>query len=117
VPEPAGQCARSAVRREAVDVLRLAASTAGYAAEQIGNGLGPEQARRAAAEAAAELEATAAALRRLARRAAQPGAAERRELAVRLSASGLTPQEIAGRIGVRRQTVSGYLARRRPAGR
>ena len=48
-------------------MLTITEAIAAYAAGRVGNGLGPEQARQAVADAAAELEAAAAALRRLAR--------------------------------------------------
>ena len=74
MPEPAEL---SAARRRAVDTLRVAEGIAGYAARSLGNGLEPGAARRAALEAAADLERAAAALRRLARPnpVADPGAA------------------------------------------
>jgi hypothetical protein len=49
----------AARRRQAEAALRLAASMAMYAAGQLANGLAPEQARRAAMEAAGELETVA----------------------------------------------------------
>lgn len=60
---------------------------AGYAAAGIGNGLAPEQARRAVIDAAGELEAAAVTLRRLARL----DLAGRRELARRLLLMGCPP--------------------------
>jgi hypothetical protein len=59
--------AQSAARREVVTTLRVAGAVASYAAEQIGNGLGPAEARRAAVEAAVELVAVADVLRRAVR--------------------------------------------------
>ena len=59
----------------------------GYAAASIGNGLSPDDARRAALDVAAELAELAAALRRLTR--LDLDAAQRRALAVELAASGL----------------------------
>ena len=73
---------RDVARRQAVGVLRLAESIAGYAAASIGNGLSPADARRAALDVAAEL---AAALRRLTRLDLDP--AQRRAMAVELAAS------------------------------
>jgi hypothetical protein len=69
---------------------------AAYAAEQIGNGLTPAQARQALVEAAQELEAVAAAVRRLARLRAR----ERARLAQFLAAQGCGTAEIARRLGV-----------------
>jgi DNA-binding CsgD family transcriptional regulator len=106
--------ARDAARRRAVDLLKLTASVAAYAAERVGNGLSPEQARAAVAESAAELDAAAAALRRLVRPMRLSPAA-RRELAVRLAASGRTRREIAGQLGVAPSTVGDYLTGRRAA--
>jgi predicted DNA-binding protein (UPF0251 family) len=101
---------REAARSETVTVLRLAAAIAGYAAGQVGNGLSPEHARRAVLDAAAELDAAAAALRRLTRLdPARLGPAERRALAVRLAASGMSQQRAAEQVGVARRTLRGYL--------
>jgi DNA-binding NarL/FixJ family response regulator len=106
---------REAARREAVVVLRVAEAIARYSAEQIGNGLSPRAARQAAVDAAGELELVAGKLRRLTgppspaeRRALD--AATRRALAVRLRAAGLTQRQAAGRLGVSRRTLRGYLA-------
>jgi DNA-binding NarL/FixJ family response regulator len=107
VPESpaAAERARDADRRRrAVIELRLAASTAEYAGRQIANGLGPEAARRAALDAAGELELIAGTLRRL---ALDP--AERRRLIAELASSGLSQRRIAGQIGLSRWTVRGYL--------
>jgi DNA-binding CsgD family transcriptional regulator len=97
-------------RRQAADELRLAASLAEYAAGQIGNGLTPGQARRAAVEAAGELEAAAAAVRRLARLRL----AERRAVAKLLAAQGMSRVEIARRLGVSDRAVY-YYVRGRPS--
>jgi Homeodomain-like domain len=112
VPESAEQAVRrralaraAGQRRDAVAVLRLAEATAGYAAGQVGNGLGPEQARQAALDAAGELADMAATLRRLAR----PGPGDRRALAVELAADGLSQREIADRLGLSLRAVWGYL--------
>ncbi len=64
MPEPVERVTRGRV----VTVLRVGESVCAYAAVSIGNGLGPEEARRAALEAAAELETVASRLRVLARR-------------------------------------------------
>ncbi len=97
-------------RREAVGMLRLAESIAGYAAGQLVNGLSPEQARRAALDAAGELDAVAGKLRRLA--VARLDVAERRALAVELAGSGMSPRQIAEQIGVAPSTVCDYLSGR-----
>ena len=93
-----------AARREAVDTLTIAAAVAAYAAGQIGNGLGPEEARRAAVEAAAELEAVAGTLRRLAR-LDRLDPAGRRRLVADLAASGMSQRRIAAAVGVSKRTV------------
>ena len=64
---------REAARRQAVDTLRLASSIAAYAAGRISaDGLGPGEARQAAAYAASELEEAAGAAGQ-----AEPGRAGR----------------------------------------
>jgi hypothetical protein len=88
-PRVVDQLAREARRRAAVNALKLAESIARYGAEQVADGLGPAEAARAVIEAADALEHAAARLRRLTR----PGRidpAERRLLAARLAASGLS---------------------------
>ena len=95
----------AARRREAQAVLRLAAQMAAYAAEQVGNGLTPEQARLAVVEVAGELGDVAAQLRRLAR----VGSAERRHLAQLFAGLGMSQVEIARRLGVSRQTAWAYV--------
>ena len=87
MPEPAERVTRARV----VDLLRIASGVAGYAARSLGNGLEPEEARRAALEAAADLEAAALALRALARPdpVADPARlARRRAEALELAAAG-----------------------------
>jgi DNA-directed RNA polymerase specialized sigma24 family protein len=119
VPEPATPNAErkalareSARRRQVVATLRLAEAVAGYAADQAGNGLGPEEARAAAIDAAGELAEMAATLRRLTRL----GPSERRVLAVQLSAFGWTRHEVARRLGVSERAVWNYLRPGDPAG-
>jgi hypothetical protein len=112
VPEPAERDrkrrAYEAVRRrEAVTMLRVAEAMCGYAASQLADGLSPEEARAAAIEAAGELAALAAGLRRLTR--LRP--ADRRVLAAQLAALGLSRREVAGHLGVSDRAVRGYLAR------
>ena len=98
--------AEQSARRRAVDGLRIAEGIAAYAARSLGNGLGREEARRAALEAAAELEEAAASLRRLAR---PDPAAQRRAVALELAASGWSRREIAARLGVSGETARRYL--------
>ena len=102
--------AERGTRARAVDTLKIASAVASYAARSLGNGLEPEEARRAALEAAADLEAAASALRRLARPdpVADPGAARRRALALELTAAGWPRQAIAERLGVTAETVRRY---------
>jgi hypothetical protein len=99
-------------RREAADALRIGAGMCEYAAGQLADGLAPEQARRAALEAAGELEDLAAALRRLTRLRA----ADRRTLAGHLAALGLSTREIARQIGVSDKAARYYVAGRRSDG-
>jgi DNA-directed RNA polymerase specialized sigma24 family protein len=100
---------REAGRRDqAAADLRLIAVVAVYAAGQLADGLGPEAARRAALEMAAELEACASSLRRLTR--LRP--AERRALAVQLAGLGLSTQEIARQLGVTDRAVRYYISGR-----
>ena len=122
MPEPVERVTRARV----VDLLRIAEGIAGYAARSLGNGLEPEQARRAALDAAAELEQAAGALRRLARpnpvapvadsAARQDEAARRRAVALELAASGWSRRAIAERLGVTSETARRYL-RARPGRR
>ncbi len=107
MPEPAERVTRARV----VDLLRIAEGIAGYAAREVGNGLGPDEARRAALEAAAELELAASRLRRLAR---PDDSAQRRAVAVELAAAGWPREAIAERLGVTGETARRYL-RARPA--
>jgi hypothetical protein len=90
-------------------VLTVASAVAGYAAGQIGNGLGPEEARRAALDAAGELELIAGTLRRIA--LARLGPPERRRLVAELAASGMSQRRIAAAVGVAKRTVWGDLHR------
>ncbi len=96
MPEPAERVTRARV----VDLLRIAEGIAGYAAREVGNGLGPDEARRAALEAAADLEAAASALRGLARPDPVADSAARRAAALELAASGWPARAIAERLGV-----------------
>ena len=138
MPEPVERVTRARV----VDLLRIAEGIAGYAAREVGNGLGPDEARRAALEAAGDLEAAAASLRRLARpdpvadsaarrddrgasarravalelagRPRSPDTGARRELAAELAAAGVPTGQVAARVGVHPSTVRKW--RRRAAG-
>ena len=103
-PVRRGTLTREAARRQAVDTLTIASDLAAYAAGQIGNGLSPEQARRAAIDAAAELENLAGTLRRLAR-LDRPDPAGRRRLVADLAASGMSQRRIAAAVGVSKRTV------------
>jgi hypothetical protein len=94
----------AARRREAVATLRLIADVAAYASVQAGNGLGPAEARRVIIDAAEELAVAAGRLRHLARL----GPAERRRLALLLTAQGLSGVEVAARLGIGRQSVYRY---------
>ncbi len=93
MPEPAERVTRARV----VDLLRIAEGIAGYAARSVGNGLEPEAARRAALEAAGDLEAAAASLRRLARPG--PGSAGRQDEAARRARRPSSWPRQAGRGG------------------
>jgi DNA-directed RNA polymerase specialized sigma24 family protein len=117
VPEPNAERKRRARedgrRRQAVALLNVAGGMMHYAVRQLGNGIGPEQARAVAADAAGELAVLAAELRRLTRL----GPEQRRALAVRMVALGMTRHEAAIRLGVSDATVRNYLAGRRGTGR
>jgi DNA-directed RNA polymerase specialized sigma24 family protein len=102
---------REAARRRAVRVLKIAEAIAAHGAEAVGNGLGPEQARRAALDVAAELETIAGNLRRLTRTTARLDRAGRRALVADLAASGLSQRQIADRLGVAKSTVWSDLQR------
>jgi DNA-directed RNA polymerase specialized sigma24 family protein len=111
VTESAAKSAeREAARRQVVTELRVAASTASYAAGQVADGLSPSEATRAALDAADAMEATARTLRALLARPRLP--AERRALAVQLVAQGLTQRQAAARLGVSPRRVWDYLAGR-----
>ncbi len=107
MPEPAAQSAKgnALARRQAVASLRLAQAVAGYAADQVADGLGPEDARAAVLDASEELARLAVLLWRL----ASPWPVDREALAVELAASGVPRWEIAMRLGVSPRTVRGYL--------
>jgi DNA-directed RNA polymerase specialized sigma24 family protein len=97
---------RAAERREAVALLHLVADLAGYAAGQVGNGLPPSSALAAVREVAAELDAAATRLRRIAR----PGPAERRMVVGLLLGQGLSGAQVAARVGLSERTVTRYRA-------
>jgi len=112
VPESAAKSAERKARaraagrrRRAADTLRIAEAVAGYAARQVGNGLAPEEARRAVVEAAAELELMAVELRRLARL----DGPERMALARQLSELGVGTKRIAATVGVSESAVRHYV--------
>lgn len=102
----------AARRRQAVATLRLAEAVARYAADQVANGLAPEQARAAAIDAAGELAELAALLRKLTRL----GPAKRRELALELGGLGWDKQRIAVRLGLSDRTVRYYFRPRSSTG-
>jgi transcriptional regulator with XRE-family HTH domain len=102
----------AARRRQAADLLRVTASITSYSAVQLGNGLSPEEARRAVQEVAGELAVVVVSLRRLARLPAR----ERAGLAVQLAALGVGTQEIADRLGVSAHTAWNYQRGRRGDG-
>ena len=95
----------AARRREAIDVLRLAAAVAGYAAGQVADGLSPVEAQCATWQAAEELTEIVVRLRRL----GQVDPAGRRGLARELAGVGVPLREVADRLGVTPGTVRGYL--------
>lgn len=92
-------------RREAAELLAIIAATASYSSHQLGNGLTPQEARQAAAEAAGELADAAAALHRL----AVPSPVRRRQMARELAGCGMRRREIAWRLGIAEETVRRYL--------
>ena len=102
---------QSAERRRAVDALRIAEGIAAYAARSLGNGLEPEEARRAALEAAAELEQVAASLRRLARPDPVADSAGAARGGPRAGRVGLARRAIAEQLGVTGETARRYLGR------
>jgi hypothetical protein len=107
------RCAERARRRQAAAVLRVTADVAAYTSMILLNGAGPQEARAAMADVAAELEMTARMLRRAARLSPQA----RRRLAGELHESGMTVAEVAARLGVAPRTAAYYLAGRRSDGR
>ena len=95
-------------RRSAVTALQIAECTCAYAASQLGNGLGPEEARETAVFVASELELVADTLRRLTRLSV----AERRRLAVQLVGLGWSKHRVAVQLGVSDSAVRGWLRSR-----
>jgi predicted transcriptional regulator len=89
-------------------MLAIAEATCRYAAAQLGNGIGPAEARAAALFTAGELELVAGALRRLTRL----DGPQRRALAVKLHALGIGTRQIAATVGVSERSVRYYLAGR-----
>jgi hypothetical protein len=86
--------------------LRVGGSVIEYAAVQLSNGIGPEEARECALEAAAQLSMLALALRKSVRLPR----GQRRLLVARLSGLGYTREAIALRAGVSVKTVGRDLA-------
>jgi hypothetical protein len=101
---------RASERREAAALMRLVAQMANYGAREVSNGLTPADARAAIGELAAELDAAAVRLRRIAR----PGPAERRMVIRLLFAQGMSGAQVAARVGLSEKSV--YRYRARPAG-
>ena len=92
-------------------MLQIGEATCRYAASQLLNGLGPEEARETAVFVAGELELVAEALRRLTRL----GPAERRERAVQLAGLGWSRPRVARYLGVSERVLRNYLrSRSRP---
>jgi hypothetical protein len=94
----------AAARRRAADLLRVTNATLAYAAEQLSNGIGPEEARMVGLEVSEELCAVARALRRLTRLSAP----ERKAEAARLRGLGFGTQQIADRLGVSMHSAWNY---------
>lgn len=115
VPESAVQSAERKARaraaerrRRAVGMLQIAECGCRYAASELANGTGPEEARAVALEMAAELTEVAEALRRLTRLSGP----ERRALAVQLSGLGVPTRRVAAMVGVCERSVRYYVAGR-----
>jgi hypothetical protein len=89
-------------------MLQISEATCRYAAAQLGNGIGPEEARQTALFVAGELTAVAETLRRLARLSP----AERRALTVRLVADGMSQRQAAAVVGVSKRRAWDYLRAR-----
>ena len=102
--------ARATARRRAADVLRLAAGCAGYAAGQVGDGLGPAEADAAVRQAAEALAAVVLELRVLA--PLEPG--EVREAVAEMAGLGIPRAEISRRLGLSQKAVRVYLRRGSP---
>ena len=96
----------AARRREAVTMLRITEATCRYAAVQLGNGAGRDEARETALFVAGELTVVAEALRRLTR--LRPD--ERRALARQLDGRGCPRRQIADRLGISERSVWRYVA-------
>jgi hypothetical protein len=86
---------------------------AAYGAREVSNGLTPADARAAIGELAAELDAAAVRLRRMAR-PGSPGSAERRMVVRLLFAQGMSGSQVAARVGLSDKTC--YRLRARQAG-
>lgn len=92
-------------RREGVTMLQIAEATCRYGAAQLGNGIGPEEARQTALFIAGELEAVAASLRR----ATRLDGPQRRALAVMFAGRGWGTKQIAETLGVSERAVRYYV--------
>jgi hypothetical protein len=95
----------AARRREAARMLQVAECTCRYGAVQLGNGIGPAEARETALFIAGELEVMAAALRR----AVQLRPAERRVMARQLAGLGWPTRRIAAQVGVTPRAIRYYV--------
>jgi DNA-directed RNA polymerase specialized sigma24 family protein len=95
----------AARRRTAVTMLQITEATCRYAASQLSNGTGPDEARETALFVAGELAMMAETLRRLTR--LRPD--ERREMARRLAGLGWPKRQIAARLGISERSVWRYV--------
>lgn len=93
-------------------MLQIAACTTTYAASQLGNGLGPDEAREVAVFTAGELALVAESLRRLTRLSGP----ERRARAVQLVGLGWSKHRVAVALGVSDSAVRGWVRSRSTAG-
>lgn len=106
-PAARREALRARRRRELVTELRTGGSVIAYAARQLSNGIGPEEAREVALESAAQLSMLSVALRKSVRLAP----AHRRVLVGRLIGLGYTQEATAARAGVSVKTVQRDLSR------
>jgi DNA-directed RNA polymerase specialized sigma24 family protein len=93
-------------------MLQITEATCRYAASQLSNGTGPDEARETALFVAGELAMMAETLRKLTR--LRPD--ERREMARQLDALGWPKRQVAARLGISERSVWRYTAARREGG-